>query len=174
MEFFNDVKIVILRVYNFILVLINCVKLLVFKYLNVIVVFCYYNVICEFMFEFYEFICDFVGKYYYKYYKIGCNYILYIYNMMCNMIFFGFYKICGLFFCGIYLMGYFNDVILFKIEKSLFNGKIMVLKYMNEIVLMLRESLYIVKVWYYENKEKILEKFMQEVYEFVECKLMEV
>ena len=173
MEFFNDAKTVTLRAHNLTLVLINRAKLLALKYLNVTAALSYYNATREFTLEFYEFTRDLAGKYYHKYYKIGRNYTLHIYNMTRNMTLSGFYKIRGLFPRGTHLMGYFNDAILPKIEKSLLNGKIMVLKYMNETVLMLRESLYIAKAWYHENKEKTLEKLMQEAYELAEHKSME-
>ncbi|XP_068726618.1 uncharacterized protein [Montipora capricornis] len=173
MEFFNDAKTVTLRAHNLTLVLINRAKLLAFKYLNVTAALSYYNVTREFTLEFYEFTRDLAGKYYHKYYKIGRNYTLHIYNMTRNMTLSGFYKIRGLFPPGTHLMGYFNDAILPKIEKSLLNGKIMVLKYMNETVLMLTESLYIAKAWYHENKEKTLEKLIQEAYELAERKSIE-
>ena len=175
MEFFSDTQTVTLRAYNLTLMIIDQAKLVAFRYLNASrnTVINYYNIAWEFTLENYKLTRDLAVRCYQRYYNLSHNYTLYLCNLTRSMALQSLSKVRELSPRGELLLGYLNKALVPRIKDSLLNGKVVVLKYVNETVLLLRGALYRTKVWYLENKDKTVEKIIHESYELAERKSLE-
>ena len=169
-ELFNDTKNATLRAYNFTLVLVNRTKVLAIKYLNATrnLTLHYYNVTRNFTFQYYNLTRSLALRYCQKYYSLGRNYTLHIYNVTRNITLRGYNRTRLLVLRGLRYFQYLNKTIVPKIKESILKGKVLVLSYANKTVLFLRGTVYKVKVWYHENKEKTIEALYYEAYQLAE------
>ena len=169
-ELFNVTKNATLKAYNLTLTVVNRTKLLTIKYLIITrnLTLHYLNVTRNYTLQYYNLTRSLALKYYQKYYNLSRNYTLYIYNVTRNMTFRGLNKTRGFALRGIRYLQYLNETLVPIMKKRFLTGKVLAERYVNETVLFVRGTMYMVKVWYRENKEKTFEELYYEVYQLAE------
>ena len=169
-ELFNVTKNATLKAYNLTLTLVNRTKLLTIKYLVVTrnLTLHYFNVTRNYTLQYYNLTRSLVLKYYQKYYNLSRNYTLYIYSVTRNMTFPGLNKTREFALRGIRYLQYLNETLVPIMKKRFLTGKVLAARYVNETVLFVRGTMYMVKVWYRENKEKTVDELYYEVYQLAE------
>ena len=169
-ELFNVTKNATLKAYNLTLTLVNRTKLLTIKYLVVTrnLTLHYFNVTRNYTLQYYNSTRSLAFKYYQKYYNLSRNYTLYIYNVTRNMTFPGLNKTREFALRGIRYLQYLNETLVPIMKERFLTGKVLAARYVNETVLFVRGTMYMVKVWYRENKEKTVDELYYEVYQLAE------